>query len=43
MQMIFESATERHNTVKKFGAVEGLKQTIRKLQEHLAKLAGDNS
>ena len=41
MQMLFESAAERENTVKKFGAVEGLNQTLGKLQEHLAKIAGD--
>lgn len=41
--MLYESATERDNTVRKFGAVEELNQTLGKLQEHLAKLAGDNS
>jgi uncharacterized protein YndB with AHSA1/START domain len=43
MQMLFESAAERENTVKKFGAVEGLNQTLRRLQGHLEKMAGDKS
>jgi hypothetical protein len=43
MQMLFESAAERGNTVKKFGAVEGLKQTLGQLQKYLAKIAGDKS
>ena len=43
MQMLFESAAERDNTVKKFGAVEGLNQTLVKLQEHLTKISGDKS
>ena len=43
MQMLFESAAERDNTVKKFGAVEGLNQTLGRLQEHLTKMAGDKS
>jgi len=41
MQMLFESAAERDNTVKKFGAVVGIEQTLGKLQDHLAKMAGD--
>jgi hypothetical protein len=43
MQMLFESAAERDNTVEKFGAVEGLNQTLGRLQGHLAKIAGDKS
>ena len=43
MQMLFESAAERDNTARKFGAVEGLNQTLGRLQEHLAKMAGDKS
>jgi hypothetical protein len=43
MQMLFESAAERDNSVRKFGAVEGLNQALGKLQEYLAKLAGDKS
>ena len=43
MQMLFESAAERDNTVKKFGAVEGLNQTLGRLQDYLAKMAGDKS
>jgi uncharacterized protein YndB with AHSA1/START domain len=42
MQMLFESAAERDNTVKKFGAVEGLNQTMGRLQQYLMK-AGDKS
>lgn len=43
MQMLFESAAERENTVKKFGAVDGLKETLGRLEAHLAKIAGDKS
>jgi uncharacterized protein YndB with AHSA1/START domain len=43
MQMLFESAAEREHTVKKFGAVEGLNQTLGRLQEHLEKIPGDKS
>src|SRR6202171_5130006 len=43
MQMLFESAAARDNTVKKFGAVEGLNQTLGRLQDYLAKMAGDKS
>lgn len=43
MQMLFESAAERENTVKKFGAVEGLNQTLGRLEQHLEKMAGDKS
>jgi hypothetical protein len=38
MQMLFESATERDNVVKKYGAVEGLNQTLDRLKEQLAKM-----
>jgi len=43
MQMLFESAAERENTVKKFGAVEGLNQTLGRLEQHLEEMAGDKS
>ena len=43
MKMLFESTAERDNTVKKFGAVEGLNQTLGRLQEHVTKMAGDKS
>jgi uncharacterized protein YndB with AHSA1/START domain len=43
MQMLFESAAERDDTIKKFGAVEGLNQTLGKLQKHLMKISGDKS
>jgi len=43
MQMVFESAAERDNTIRKFGAVEGLNQTLGKLHDHLAKIDGDKS
>jgi uncharacterized protein YndB with AHSA1/START domain len=43
MQMLFESAAEREHTVKKFGAVEGLNQTLGRLQKHLEKIPGDKS
>ena len=36
MRMVFPTAEERDNTVKKFGAVEGLNQTLGRLGEHLA-------
>ena len=34
--MVFESAAIRDRTVKAFGAVEGLKQTLGRLAEHVA-------
>jgi len=39
VQMLFESAALRDKTVKEFGAVEGLKQTLGRLGEHVARLA----
>jgi uncharacterized protein YndB with AHSA1/START domain len=39
VRMLFPSATERDDTVKKFGAVEGLNQTLERLAQHLAHLA----
>lgn len=38
VQMLFESAAERDQTIKAFGADEGLNQTLDRLQDHLAKL-----
>ena len=35
-QMVFESAALRDKTVKAVGAVEGLKQTLGRLGEHVA-------
>ena len=35
-RMVFESAALRDKTIKEFGAVEGLKQTLGRLSEHLA-------
>lgn len=37
MQMLFATSEERDRTVEKFNAVEGLKQTLGKLQEYLKK------
>jgi uncharacterized protein YndB with AHSA1/START domain len=37
-RMLFESATLRDKTIKEFGAVEGLKQTIGRLAEHVTHL-----
>jgi uncharacterized protein YndB with AHSA1/START domain len=35
MQMVFESAKERDQAVKVFGAVEGAKQTLARLEQHV--------
>jgi uncharacterized protein YndB with AHSA1/START domain len=35
-QMLFDSAALRDKTIKEFGAVEGLKQTLGRLAEHVA-------
>ncbi|MEP6743732.1 MAG: SRPBCC family protein [bacterium] len=43
MQMLFESAAGRENVIQKFGAVEGLNQTLGKLEEHLRKAGGNKS
>jgi len=37
VRMLFESAPQRDNAVKQFGAIEGLKQTLGRLEEHLGK------
>jgi len=38
MQMLFESAAARDHVVKKYGSVEGLSQTLGRLEQHLAKM-----
>jgi uncharacterized protein YndB with AHSA1/START domain len=40
MQMLFKTAEERDQVVKKFGAVEGLNQTLGRLNEYLANKSG---
>ena len=37
MRMRFETAAERDKAVKVFGAVEGAKQTLGRLEQHVAK------
>jgi uncharacterized protein YndB with AHSA1/START domain len=37
VRMVFESAAERDRVAEKFGAVEGLSQTLERLGEHLAR------
>src|SRR4051812_13500037 len=41
MQMVFETAELRNQVAEKFGAVEGLNQTLNHLEEHVAKLAAE--
>jgi uncharacterized protein YndB with AHSA1/START domain len=38
MQMLFKTAEQRNQVVKKYRAVEGLKQNMDKLEEYLAKM-----
>jgi len=38
VRMLFESATQRDKVAKEFGAIEGLNQTLERLEECLAKL-----
>jgi uncharacterized protein YndB with AHSA1/START domain len=38
MRMLFDTAAERDRTVKVFGAVEGAKQTLERLNRHVAKM-----
>jgi uncharacterized protein YndB with AHSA1/START domain len=40
MRMLFDTAAERDRTVNVFGAVEGAKQTLGRLAEHVAKDRG---
>ena len=37
-RMVFESAALRDKTIEQFGAVEGLKQTLSRLGEHLTRV-----
>lgn len=39
VRMIFESAEERDNVVKKYGAIEGLNQNLGRLEQQLAKVS----
>lgn len=39
MQMLFHSAEARNITVEKYGAVEGLKQTMDRLEQYLSKIS----
>ena len=41
IRMIFPSAAERDFVVKEFGAIEGGKQTLERLGEHLAKMSAE--
>lgn len=36
MRMVFPSAAAREHVIKKYGALEGLTQTLGRLQEYLA-------
>ena len=40
VQMLFDSAALRDQTVKEFGALDGLKQTIGRLSEYLTQMKG---
>ena len=39
MQMLFPTKAERDRTVEKFGAIEGQKQTLNRLEEYLAEMS----
>jgi uncharacterized protein YndB with AHSA1/START domain len=41
MQMLFETAELRNQVAEKFGAVEGLNQTLNHLEEHVKKMASE--
>jgi len=41
MKMVFETAELRNQVAEKFGAVEGLNQTLNHLEEHVANLAAE--
>ena len=43
MRSVFETAAERDHVVKTYGAIEGAKQTLGRLAEHLAALQGGGS
>jgi hypothetical protein len=38
MKSLFKSAAERDRVVEEYGAIEGGKQTLSRLAEHLAKM-----
>lgn len=38
MRMVFDTAAERDRTVQVFGAIEGAKQTLERLNQHVAKM-----
>jgi len=38
MTALFPTVAERDRTVEKFGAIEGMKQTLGRLEEYLAKV-----
>lgn len=38
VRMLFDSAEERENVVKKYGAIEGLNQTLGRLEQQLARV-----
>jgi uncharacterized protein YndB with AHSA1/START domain len=42
-QMLFDSAALRDKTVKEFGALDGLKQTIGRLGEYVTQMKGASS
>ena len=43
VRMLFESAAQRDKVIKEFAAVEGLNQTLGRLEEHLAKMPAEGS
>lgn len=43
MQMLFETAELRNQVAEKFGAVQGLEQTLNHLGEHVVKLAAEHA
>lgn len=40
LRSVFESAAERDRVIKEYGALEGAKQTLKRLAEHVAAVAG---
>ena len=42
-RMLFESPSQRDKVAKEFGAIEGLKQTLECLEQHLATIAAKDS
>lgn len=43
VRMLFESATQREKVAKEYGAVEGLQQTLGRLEEELSKMSAKGS